>query len=86
MAERNQSQTYSTRVSGFWNTSHELRDPEGVVGTLSFRRNALGLVVSGTYVPTKGETLILRRDPVRALAAEAAVLPPAPPAVSADAP
>ena len=63
MAERNTSQSFSTRVSGFWSTTHELRDPEGVVGKLEFRRNALGLVVSGTYRPEKGEVLVLRRDP-----------------------
>ena len=63
MADKNKSQTFSTRVSGFWNTRHELSGPAGPVGTLRFSRNALGLVVSGTYEPVKGETLILRRDP-----------------------
>ncbi|MCC7012514.1 MAG: hypothetical protein IT454_08140 [Planctomycetes bacterium] len=55
--------TYRTRVSGLWNTSHELRGADGGVGTLSVRRNAWGLVTEGRWTPTKGEQLLLRRDP-----------------------
>jgi hypothetical protein len=63
MAESKKTQSYSTQVSGFWNTTHELRDADGLVGRLEFRRNGLGLIASGTYRPEKGEVLVLRRDP-----------------------
>jgi len=61
MADHKKS--YSTQVSGIWNTRHTLRDPEGELGVLEFRRNALGVVTEGTYRPKKGETLLFRRDP-----------------------
>jgi len=63
MAKDSKAKTYTTRVSGFWNTTHEIRDEEGVIGRLTIRRNGLGLAVAGQYVPEKGETLVLRRDP-----------------------
>ncbi len=55
--------TYTTRVSGLWNTQHTLSGPEGELGTLSLRRNRLGMVVAGRYEPLKGEVLEFRRDP-----------------------
>jgi hypothetical protein len=55
--------TYTTRVSGLWSTRHEISGESGPVGVLAIDRNAKGLVVHGTYVPEKGEKLLLRRDP-----------------------
>jgi hypothetical protein len=63
MAESSKTQTFSTHVSGFWNTTHEVRDADGSVGSLEFKRSALGFVVAGTYRPLKGEVLVFRRDP-----------------------
>ena len=63
MAEKNNTQNYSTRVSGLWSTRHEISEDGTLLGTLTNRRNLFGMVVSGTYVPTKGETLEFRRDP-----------------------
>lgn len=63
MADKSKTASYSSHVSGFWNTRHEIRDADGVVGTLEIRRNALGIAVFGKYTPTKGEVLELRRDP-----------------------
>jgi hypothetical protein len=55
--------TYRTRVSGLWNTVHELAGPDGPVGTLTVRRNAWGLITTGQWTPVKGEALLVRRDP-----------------------
>jgi len=63
MVDKKKTQHYATRVLGFWNTRHEVRKDGEIVGTFEMRRNGFGLVTSGTYRPTKGETLILRRDP-----------------------
>ena len=63
MADQSKSKTYTSHVSGFWNTNHEIRDGDEVLGHLAMRRNAFGLATSGTYTPIKGEVLILRRDP-----------------------
>lgn len=55
--------TYTTRVSGWWSTRHEIHGEQGPLGVLSIRRNAQGMIVGGRYEPTKGEILVLRRDP-----------------------
>jgi hypothetical protein len=56
--------SYTTRVSGLWNTRHEIFTAEGGrVGVLSMERNGKGLVVRGVFVPEKGEKILLRRDP-----------------------
>jgi hypothetical protein len=36
---------------------------EGPLGVLSIQRNRWGMVTGGRYSPTKGEVLIVRRDP-----------------------
>ncbi|MFT7669043.1 MAG: hypothetical protein ACI8X5_001743 [Planctomycetota bacterium] len=63
MADKSKSKAYSTHVSGFWNSSHEFREGDEVLGTLKLRRNLIGIVVSGKYTPAKGEVLVFRRDP-----------------------
>ena len=55
--------TYDVRIAGFWNTRHTLSDGEGERGVLTVTRGKGGMVVSGRYSPTKGEVLLLRRDP-----------------------
>lgn len=56
--------SYTTRVSGLWTTRHEISAGDGGrVGVLTIERNGKGLVTHGTYVPEKGEKLLLRRDP-----------------------
>ena len=60
---KNTTRNLSTRVSGFWNTRHLVYEDGELLGTLEFRRNAWCVVVSGSYSPVKGETLLLRRDP-----------------------
>jgi hypothetical protein len=55
--------TYTTRVSGLWNTRHEILGGEGRLGVLSIERNGKGLIVRGRYTPEKGEVIALRRDP-----------------------
>lgn len=55
--------TYSTRVSGLWNTRHTISKDHEVLGVLTIRRNGKGMIVSGTYTPEKGEVLHFRRDP-----------------------
>jgi len=54
---------YTTRVSGLWNSRHEIHDEEGRVGLLEMRRNALGVISSGVYTPEKGAVLTISRDP-----------------------
>jgi hypothetical protein len=54
---------YTTRVSGLWNSRHELRSEGERLGVLSLQRGAPGLVTSGEYRPEKGEVLSFRRDP-----------------------
>ena len=56
--------TYSTRVSGILRPRHTVLDGDGKeLGVLDVRRNRLGLIVSGTRKPAKGEVLEFRRDP-----------------------
>ena len=55
--------TYSVQISGFWNSTHRLMSAEGPVGGLTLERNRWGMVTGGRYSPTKGEVLIVRRDP-----------------------
>ena len=55
--------TYGVRISGFWNSTHRLETPEGPLGVLKIERNGWGMVVGGRYSPTKGEVLVMRRDP-----------------------
>jgi len=55
--------TYTTRVSGLWNTRHEVTGESGRLGVLAVRRDGRGMVVGGRYEPVKGEVLVLRRDP-----------------------
>lgn len=54
---------YSVEIAGFWRSTHRLVTPEGPLGVLTVERNRWGMVVGGRYSPTKGEVLILRRDP-----------------------
>jgi hypothetical protein len=63
MAEKSKIKSYTTRVSGFWNTSHSFYEGDELVGTLEVSRNALGLAISGKFTPDKGEVLLFRRDP-----------------------
>jgi hypothetical protein len=55
--------TYTTRVSGLWNTRHAVHGEAGLLGVLSIERNGKGVIVRGSYAPEKGEILVLRRDP-----------------------
>jgi len=55
--------TYRASVRGLWNSEHRLQADGVEVGVLRIRRNAWGLVVGGEYLPTKGERLVIRRDP-----------------------
>ncbi len=61
MAETNQ--VYTSRVSGFWNTRHEIANDEGRIGVLAVRRNGWGMVVAGSFQPEKGEVYELERNP-----------------------
>lgn len=54
---------HEVRVSGLWNTTHTLSTDGETRGVLSVRRKGPGLVTEGRYVPTKGEELLMRRDP-----------------------
>lgn len=56
-------QTYDVTVSGCFNTRHTVRTPEGTFGVLTIQRNALGMVVRGTWRPEKGEVLRMERQP-----------------------
>jgi len=55
--------TYQVQISGLWNSTHRLSTAEGPLGVLTLQRNGWGTVVSGRYSPTKGEVLVIRRDP-----------------------
>jgi hypothetical protein len=58
------TQTYSTRLAGWWSPRHTILDEEGnTLGLLKVQRNWCGMIVGGEYVPGKGEKLIIRRDP-----------------------
>ncbi|MCA9000859.1 MAG: hypothetical protein KDB61_02975 [Planctomycetes bacterium] len=58
------TQTFSTRVSGWWAPKHTILDEAGeTLGVLSVHRNWRGMIMGGEYVPKKGEKLIIRRDP-----------------------
>lgn len=61
--KKKKTQHFSTRVSGLWNTRHEILEDGVVLGSFKIRRNGFGLVTGGKYTPVKGETLVLRRDP-----------------------
>lgn len=63
MADKSTTRTLTTRVSGLWGTRHQVHEDGELLGTMNVRRNAWGMVVSGEYVPVKGETLVFRRDP-----------------------
>lgn len=57
-------QSYTTRVSGLLRPRHTVLDPEGKeLGVLEVRRNRLGMIVSGTWKPAKGEVLEFKREP-----------------------
>ena len=57
-------ETYRTRVSGLWSPKHTFLDEDGKeIGVLRMRRNAVGLIVAGEYVPERGERLDFRREP-----------------------
>lgn len=55
--------TYQVQISGLWNSTHRLSTTEGPLGVLTLERNGWGMVVAGRYSPTKGEVLVIRRDP-----------------------
>ena len=55
--------TYTTRVSGLWNSRHEIHGEEGLLGVLTVTRNWHGMVTQGEYHPESGEELLFRRDP-----------------------
>ena len=56
--------TFTTRVSGFLRPRHRVFDSDGEeLGALEVKRNRIGLIVSGTWKPRKGEVLEFRRDP-----------------------
>ncbi len=55
--------TYQVRVEGLWSAAHTIRGPKGDLGVLRTRRNAAGVVAGGRYEPSRGEVLVLRRDP-----------------------
>ena len=55
--------TYCSQISGMWNSTHRLGTAEGPLGVLTVERNAWGMVTGGRYSPTKGEVLVIRRDP-----------------------
>lgn len=65
MADKSKStiRVLKTRVSGLWNTRHEVHENGELLGTLEIRRSPLGMVTAGEYRPVKGETLLFRRDP-----------------------
>ena len=54
---------YETRVSGLWQTRHEITDQEGDVGVLTLERTWYGHVRKGVYRPAKGAVLTIERDP-----------------------
>ena len=54
---------YTTRVSGLWNSRHEVHDENERLGVLEVRRNAFGLVTGGVYTPEKGAVFTISRDP-----------------------
>lgn len=58
-----QTQRYTFRVSGLWNTRHEVTDADGPVGVLFIRRNRYGRIDEGEFRPEKGEILRIRREP-----------------------
>lgn len=55
--------TYTTRVSGLWNSRHEIRQGDETLGTLQLHRRAVGGIDSASYQPVKGEGFTFRRDP-----------------------
>jgi hypothetical protein len=57
------TQSYTFRVSGLWNTRHEVTDNDGPIGVLLIRRNRWGRIDEGEFRPEKGEVLRIRREP-----------------------
>ncbi|MBL4771239.1 MAG: hypothetical protein JKY61_08880 [Planctomycetes bacterium] len=58
------TQTFTTRLSGWWAPRHTIKNEEGqVLGILNVHRNWYGMIVGGEYLPEKGEQLIFRRNP-----------------------
>ena len=55
--------SYRFRVSGIWNTRHEVSNDDGVVGVMHVRRNRWGRIDEAEYRPEKGEVLRIRREP-----------------------
>ncbi len=56
--------TFTTRVSGFLSPRHTVIDEDGKeIGVIQVRRNRLGMIVSGTWTPEKGEVLVFKRQP-----------------------
>lgn len=54
---------FTTRVSGLWNSRHELLAEGERLGVLTVQRCWSGMVEGGEYRPEKGEVLSFRRDP-----------------------
>lgn len=54
---------YTGRIEGLLGGRHRLSGPEGPLGTLTVHRGPLGIVDGARFVPSKGEVLIVRRDP-----------------------
>jgi len=57
------TQSYTFRVSGLWNTRHEISSADGPVGVLLVRRNGWGRIDECEFRPEKGEILRIRREP-----------------------
>jgi hypothetical protein len=55
--------TFQVRIRGLLGTVHSLSTAEGTSGVLTMSRNARGTVTGARYAPSKGEVLLLRRDP-----------------------
>ena len=56
--------TFTTRVSGLFRPVHVVSDSDGKeLGRIVVRRNRLGMIVSGTWTPAKGEVLEFKRQP-----------------------
>ncbi|MBL8859956.1 MAG: hypothetical protein JNL28_15720 [Planctomycetes bacterium] len=56
--------TYKTRVSGLFQARHAITGPDGEeIGVLTVQRSGRGPIRGARYQPTKGEVLLIRRDP-----------------------
>ncbi|MCP5022516.1 MAG: hypothetical protein GY930_12175 [bacterium] len=57
-------QNFTTRLAGWWTPHHTILNEEGdPLGILKVHRNWRGMIMGGVYLPSKGEKLIIRRDP-----------------------